>query len=448
MTLTNKNTYVQWKLGAVFLCILVGTVFFSQLLVIPMRMFLNIPTAYEPFIITILVLYVWWQGKQPGSGGVPNLRIGDRVPQIVLTLLTFTALFGLALLKGVPIIEAIKSGRSYFFLWILMVLYPWLRMIRYDHLYFVAVGSLVGGIIYSYVGWEQRYTHRGTITENLFMAPLVSMFIICIMPFVAPRHKRIQLAIIAIITCAIAIYHSYFRINILVFFLSICLGVSYSIAKSRSMGGFLLVSCVGVIAVAAGIFSLQMLDGGDEGSQRDRMVGRMVQLYYGENLSDQHRMNQVREALALIVENPLPNGIPIRNPMITGRGIFKDVPLYELLYTFGSIVGVPLFIFIIVWGLRCFSLGLTSRKGPVYNLSSVFVFLLLPLFFLNGHFFIISYELFFTSVMFSYIFLPANGLGRSISGAPPQISGSGRYCQRTIAFRRGIFPPPHPNRVY
>ena len=123
----------------------------------------------------------------------------------------------------------------------------------------------------------------------------------------------------------------------------------------------------------------------------------------GENEGDVSRQNHVRMLFDEAENLILPHGfVSKRTSVDRGTGVFVDMPIYELSYTFGMPVALILYVFLIVRVIKIFLIYMRYRTPPLsvwFICGTVFVMLLL----LDGSMLSWTYVVPFTGIILGAI---------------------------------------------
>jgi hypothetical protein len=368
-------------------------VVFSRLSAYIVLKLLHLP-YYTPEILVLF--FISFLGKKYGPFILRIIKENSAV--LVLYLYLIVTLIFISLLSnefGMKYILA--TARGYVYIIFFFVIGKNIKTFDVKSLYFVALGSVFGSFFDLMI-----FTDAENI-EDIYYVNLTAIFLAVIIPLVRGKFGLLMLSIAPVFFVAL---YSGLRRAFIVLFLALILGYFIKILSERKLKFIfsiaMLVSLVIIFYENILNYIIQLIQGNSY--LYHRLVEKSSAIFLDElSIGDARRVTYISEIPDFIEKLVLPRGFLTKAPAITGTGLFMDLPIYELLYTLGSII-TTILLMIIIWETLK-KLRLSFKYSLELNqIIPATVILFMVFLFFDGGFLFWPYATFFTGLFLGLLF--------------------------------------------
>ena len=297
----------------------------------------------------------------------------------------------------------LSTGRSFLILGLFYVIG---KNIRFDDalarmLLVCSIGSLIGWVIKSYFNFQMLAStgaHEEAVVYGNMVAIAFAFSISLLM-----RSNYVTVIFIFIVNVILS-FTSSLRRQITVSVMSLVLSLGMMTVRNRKFSYLIIIALIS-IPVYKVLPQIESAIEDTNATMYYRIFERSQNLLEGDlGNSEKGRVNNQKKIFEDFFDLIIPHGyVSQQTSKDVGTGIFNDVPMYMLAYTFGILT---LFVYIIYYirGLIIAFIRFNKYNSPYYGVIFVVGFVVFFLHFVDSQMFTVSYSVPFTGLTLGLMF--------------------------------------------
>ena len=293
----------------------------------------------------------------------------------------------------------VSTGRGYFYIFLFYIIGKRMNTFNIRSFYLLALGAVFSGVLLVGINYVS------SVEMPVIYLNYTAIFIVTIVTLLNSRYFFfIGLSSIVFYTGV----YSGLRRTFFVYMVAVAIGVFIKTLNKESLYSKIILAGILIVFVLNADLLLGITEDilGNDYILYKRIVLKMEDVIYsGGAIGDYNRMYYINKIPEWMSGNLIPQGFLTKDPRIAHTGgLFMDLPMYELIHTFGSIIT---FIIIIMLMKYFFIWIILNKNKPMINyvIPAVFAMHVVYLFF-DGSFLAWTYQSIIAGIVLGIISNP------------------------------------------
>lgn len=356
---------------------------------------LKIP-AYLPELL--LVFFIPYLTKKYKAFLSSVLKRNSRTLIFGVLLFMFLIVWS-TIFNSFGLIQILSTARSYFYIFLFYLIGKNISTLKLQLIYYLALGSVISSF------FEIIFILGIGNLEKVYYLNLTAIFLVILIPILHSNYWRIVGLFPFLVTIAV---FSGLRRAFIVIFLAFLFGGLIKMYVSKGKQRFfvpLLILLLG--SQADRILVLIIRATSNNIFIFKRIIGKSFDVFEsGGSVGDFGRIRQIQYLPQYFLDYLIfPHGFITKNPQVTNQGgLFMDLPLFELFYSFSSIVVTILLIRILFRVKNRIIKIIKYSLSPLYFIIPCAICLFISFLFFDGSFLKWPYATFYTGLFLGLLF--------------------------------------------
>ena len=355
---------------------------------------LGVPIYMPEIIVMFFVPFLWARYLRPVYMAVKSQIVYLYFAALLILIFIVYSLY----VNSDGLIHVLGTARGYMYIIVIALICKNIDVFNLRMIFWASMGSVVSTFI------DVVFVHDVRYLESVFYVNLTAVFIVVIILLVRNKYSMFGLVFLMVISLGFAtVLRRVFVV--LVLGILFAMVVNYFSGKRSDKAKVIIVTFVLYVFgeyIAKYIIRISEINS----YIYNRIIVKTIQsTVSGGSIGDVRRYEWIIEIPHYFYEYIVwPNGFITKDTKVSGTGMYMDIPLWEIIYTFGGVLSAIMIISIIVAIVSYVKRIIICRKDKICYVVPLTVVLFMCFLFFDGAFLLWPYTTVYTGIFLGLIF--------------------------------------------